>query len=184
MGLLKKNVQGPPQRGGGGRSLVVYFLPALVIAVVLMLALALYAQQAIRNAAFEAARTTAQSVATAVAARLEGAIVARRDLLALALSDGRAVAALNAGDQDAIRAVEADLRKNLPEVIQVRLLPRDANQPDTSGPAPLGYAGLDMLRRVIETGQTAAEVHQVKTELPYLALALPVGDQGSEVGVL
>jgi len=186
VGLLKKNVQGPPQRGGGrgGRSLVVYFLPAVVIAVVLMLALALLAQQTIRSAALEAARTTAQSVATAVAARLEGAIVARRDLLALALSDGRAVAALNAGDQDAIRAVEADLRKNLPDVIQVRLLPRDANQPDTSGPAPLGYAGLDMLRRVIETGQTAAEVHQVKTELPYLALALPVGDQGSEVGVL
>jgi phosphomannomutase/phosphoglucomutase len=188
VGWIKKKakVQAAPKARGGraGRSLMPYFLPAVLVAIVLMAAVVLFAQQSIRGAAQESAQATAHTVATAVAARLEGAIIARRDLLALALSDGRAAAALGSGDPKAMRAVEADLQQKLTDVIQVRLLPRDANQPDTSGPAPLGYAGLDMLRRAVQSDQPAAEVHQVKSDLPYLALALPVSDAGQNVGVL
>jgi len=183
--LLKKKTKTAPDRpAGGGRSLFVYFLPVVLVSILLILVVGFFAQQSMQSSAKDTARATARSVASAVAARIEGAIVARRDLLALALADGRAVKALATGDPEMTRAVEENLQEVLPEVIQVRLLPRDANQPDSSGPAPLGYAGLDMLRRAVESGRPAAEVHQIKSELPYLALALPVSDQGRSVGAL
>lgn len=182
--LRKKTGKAPERAAGGGRSLLRYFLPIVMVSILLIMVVGFFAQQSMRSAAMDTARTTAQSVASAVAARIEGAIIARRDLLALALADGRAVTALGSGDPGAIKAVETDLQKILPEVIQVRLLSRDANQPDSSGPAPLGYAGLDMLRRAVETGSPAAEVHQIKSSLPYLALALPVDDKGRNVGAL
>ena len=153
MKLLRKKTEAAPERpGGGGRSLLRYFLPVVLVSILLILVVGFFAQQSMHGAARDTARTAAHSVASAVAARIEGAIFARRDLLALALADGRAAAALATGDADATRAVEADLQKVLPEVIQVRLLSRDANQPDSTGPAPLGYAGLDLLRRAVETG--------------------------------
>jgi phosphomannomutase/phosphoglucomutase len=161
-----------------------YFLPVVLVSLLLIVVVGFFALQSMHSSAMDTARTTARSVASAVAARIEGAITARRDLLALALSDGRAVKALGSGDPEQIGAVEVDLQKKLPEVIQVRLLSREAGQPDTSGPAPMGYAGLDMLRRAVESAQPAAEVHQIKSDRPYLALALPVSDQGRSVGAL
>lgn len=185
MGLFKRQkVQAQPERAGGGSSLLRYFLPSVLATVLLILVVGLFTQQAMHGVSLEVSRTAARSVASSVAGRLEGAIVARRDLLALALSDGRAITALGSGDPEAIRAVEDDLQKKLPEVIQVRLLTRDVSQPDESGPAPLGYAGLDMLRRAVATGRPAAEVHQIKSDRPYLALALPVNDDGQNVGAL
>ena len=181
----KKKAQAAPERTGrSGSSLLRYFMPSVLVAVLLFVAVGIFAQQSMHSASLEMSRTAAASVAGSVAARLEGAILARRDLLALALSDGRAAAALGSGDPEAIRAVEADLQKKLPEVIQVRLLTRDVNQPVDSGPAPLGYAGLDLMRRALASDQPAAEVHQVKSDLPYLALALPVSDAGNNVGAL
>ena len=188
MGLLKKKTAkakaAPERTGRSGSSLLRYFMPSVLVAVLLFVAVGMFAQQSMHSASLEMSRTAAESVAGSVAARLEGAILARRDLLALALSDGRAAAALGSGDPEAIRAVEADLQKKLPEVIQVRLLTRNVNQPVDSGPAPLGYAGLDLLRRALASDQPAAEVHQVKSDLPYLALALPVSDAGNNVGAL
>lgn len=188
MGLFKKKTAkaktAPERTGRSGSSLLRYLMPSVLVAVLLFVAVGIFAQQSMHSASLEMSRTAAESVASSVAARLEGAILARRDLLALALSDGRAAAALGSGDPEAIRAVEADLQKKLPEVIQVRLLTRDVNQPVDSGPAPLGYAGLDLLRRALASDRPAAEVHQVKSDLPYLALALPVSDAGNTAGAL
>jgi phosphomannomutase/phosphoglucomutase len=156
-----------------------------LVAIGLMLAVTLFAQQGIRTAASDAARKSAQSVADALATRLEGEIGARRDLLALALSDTPAAAALAGRDAAAIAAVEQSLQRRVPGLVQARLLARDASQPDPSGAAPLGYAGLDMLRRTVENAQpVAAEIHQIKSGTPYLALALPVNSGDRPVGVL
>lgn len=188
MGLLKKNQdQAVPLRanGSGGRALPVYFMPAVVVAVLLMLAVAVLAQQAMQQNAAVSARSAAQSVVATLAGRLEGVIEARRDLVQLALSDRRAAIAFAGDDADALRAVETDLQRRIPGITQVRLLPRDVNQPDPSGPAPLGYAGLDMLRRTVETGRaSAAEIHQIKSGAPYLAMALPVAGDKGVAGVL
>lgn len=195
MGLFsKQTAQAAPERsngnggnggGSGGRALILYMLPTLVVAIALMAMISLFAQQAIHDAAEDNARDTAQSVAAAVAARLEGAIISRRDLAALAMSDGRAQAALTGGDPEAAVVAAKALERKIPGLLQARLLPADASQPDTGGPAPMGYAGLDLVRRTVETGQPSpAEIHQIKSGVPYLAMALPVSDGGRVVGVL
>ena len=188
MGLINRNVdQAASQAGGGkgGRALVVYLLPTLLVGIALMVVVALFAQQAIHSGASRSARATAQSVSEAVAARLAGAVTARRDLLALVLSEGRAAAALSSGDPSAIKAEEAVIQQRVAGLLQVRLLPRDASQPDPAGAAPLGYAGLDLLRRTVDSGRpSAAEIHQIKSGAPYLAMALPVNVAGGNAGVL
>ena len=189
MGLLKRNAdQAAPQAGGGksGRALVVYLLPTLLVGIALMVVMALFAQQAIQTGASRSARATAQSVSKVVAERLTGAVTARRDLLALALSEGRAAAALGSTDPAAIHAEEAVLQRRVSGLLQVRLLPRDASQPDPAGAAPLGYAGLDLLRRTVDSGRpSVAEIHQIKSGTPYLAMALPVNAAGgTNAGVL
>jgi len=180
--LSKKSpVEADPQAPAakGGRPLILYFLPAVLVAVVLMLLIAVLARLYVGSAAMDAARTAAQSVAQAVATRLEGEVAARRDLLALAISGGRAEAALASRDAQSIGDIEADLQRRIPGVTRVRLLPPDVSQPDPAGPAPLGYAGLDMVRRTVEArGPVAAEVHQIKSGAPYLATALPAGTAG------
>lgn len=187
MDVLKKK---PEQAGSkrpaanGGRSLIVYFLPVMIVAMLLMLLVALLAQQVIDRAASQSARTAAASVANALAVRLEGEIEARRGLLALALADGNATAALERRDPEAISAVEAGLQRRIPGLLRVRLLPPDVSQPDPSGTAPLGYAGLDMLRRALDSGQpSVAEIHQIKSGKPYLALAFPLQRDGRSPGV-
>ena len=188
MGLINRNVdQAASQAGGGkgGRALIVYLLPTLLVGIALMVVVALFAQQAIQSGASRSARATAQSVSEAVAARLAGAVTARRDLLALVLSEGRAAAALSSGDPSAIKAEEAVIQQRVAGLLQVRLLPRDASQPDPAGAAPLGYAGLDLLRRTVDSGRpSAAEIHQIKSGAPYLAMALPVNVAGRNAGVL
>ena len=188
MGLINRNVdQAASQAGGGkgGRALIVYLLPTLLVGIALMVVVALFAQQAIHSGASRSARATAQSVSEAVAARLAGAVTARRDLLALVLSEGRAAAALSSGDPSAIKAEEAVIQQRVAGLLQVRLLPRDASQPDPAGAAPLGYAGLDLLRRTVDSGRpSAAEIHQIKSGAPYLAMALPVNVAGRNAGVL
>ena len=188
MGILKKSKEQDTPRGEaaqGGRPLLIYFLPAVLVAIVLMGAIALLAQRGIHTAASETAAKMARTVADTTAARLESEVIARRNLLRLTLADAAAGKALADGDAEALNVVEADLQKRLPGILQVRLLPTDANQPDPTGPAPLGYAGLDMLRRTVKGGRPpAAEIHQIKSGVPYLALTAPVRNGASVVGVL
>lgn len=185
--LRKSSEQAAPQSSGarGGRPLLAYFLPAALVGILLMLLVAILAQQSVGKAASDSARLAAASVAGAVAMRLEGEINARRDLVALALSDGRAAEALARGEAETVREIEADLQRRIPGLLQIRLLPPDVSQPDPAGAAPLGYAGLDMLRRTATTGRpSAAEIHQIKSGVPYLAFALPLTGQKGIVGVM
>ena len=169
----------------GGRPLFLYFLPSVVVGILLMLLVAVIAQQTVNSAAGDAARLSAKSIAAALAGRLAGEIERRRELLTLVLADGRAADALANTDEGVVTAFESGLQKRLPGLLQVRLLPADASQPDPDGAAPMGYAGLDMLRRVAETGQaSAAEIHQIKSGAPYLAYAMPVRADGRSLGVL
>ena len=175
----------PKKVGRRGRSLLMYFLPPLVVAVVLMLGFGLVAQFGISSAARDAALSSARSVVDVLAGRIEGAIAGRYDLLAVGLSDGRAARALEGKDPVLIKAAVDDLQRRIPGVLQLRLLTPDENQPDPSGPAPMSYAGLDVVRRTLESGRPApAEAHQIKSGAPYLALTLPVSANGKVVGVL
>ena len=140
VGLLSKKppVEAVPQAPAAksGRALILYLVPVVLVAVLLMLLIAVLARLYVGSAASDAARTSAHSVAQAVATRLEGEIAARHDLLALAISEGRAEAALASRDAQSIADIEADLQRRIPGVTRVRLLPPDISQPDPSGPAP------------------------------------------------
>jgi phosphomannomutase/phosphoglucomutase len=150
-----------------------------------MLVLAILAQQTIRSGAKQAAQETGQGIAEAIAARLETAVEGRRQLVALALADGRALRALRSGDAEKVAQIETELQSRIPGMLQARLLGPDVNQPDPSGPAPLGYAGLDMIRRTADTGAASpAEVHQIKSGVPYLAMAQTIADDGGVAGVI
>jgi phosphomannomutase/phosphoglucomutase len=169
----------------GGRPLLMYFVPVMVIGVILMLMLAILAQQSIRNGATETARNAAEGIAGAIAARLESAVQGRRQLLQLALADGRGARALEGADADALQTLQAELQGRIPGVVQLRLLGREVNHPDPSGPAPLGYAGLEMIRSTIASGSPSlAEVHQIESGVPYLAMAVPVSADSGVVGAL
>ena len=191
MGFLKKKqaseakaAPAPAAKGSGGRPLLLYFIPALLVGVLMLFLLALMAQRSVDEAAADAARDSVRSITQTLAVRIQDTVLARRELLALALADGRATEALVAGDRAAISAIETAIQRNLPGMLQLRLLSTDISQPDPSGAAPLGYAGLDMLRKVTETRQPAAgEIHQIKSGVPYLALALPVVADGRVRGV-
>lgn len=186
--LLKRNSEDNtvrPATATGGRPLFLFFLPAVIVGILLMLLIAVLAQQAVTRAAADAARASATSAAEALAARIEGEVLARRSLITLALAGDEVVRALAAAETAAIDNLEAAIQRRIDGLLQVRLLQPDANQPDPSGAAPLGYAGLDMLRGVVETGQPSpAEIHQIKSGLPYLAFAMPVKADGRTVGVL
>ena len=172
-------------RENSGRALILYFLPTVIVALLLMLALTLVAQQAIIGANEAAATRSAEKVAEALAGQVESEISARRDLLALVLADGAVAQALATRDKAAMQGIETELQRRLPGALQVRLLLRDLNEPDPGGAAPMGYAGLDMLRRVIQTGRpSAAEVHQIKSGAPYLATAMPVSTGREPDGAL
>lgn len=174
-----------PVSVGGGRPLFVYFLPAVVVGILLMLLIAVMAQQSMNSAAGDAARTSAAAVAEALAGRIEGEIAARRSLVDLVLSDGSAADALRDGRGEVIDALQADLQRRLPGLLQVRLLPTDVNQPDPGGAAPMGYAGLDMVKRVFDSGRpSVGEIHQIKGGAPYMAMAAPIPADGRIIGAL
>ena len=160
-------------------------LPTLLLGMIAPLVVALIAQQSISSYTRQADTAAAKVVAESLASRLEGEIAARRNLLLLALADGAAGAALDSGDESAIDEVAQAMQKRIGGLLQVRLLSSDVSQPDPGGAAPMGYAGLDMARRVREAGRpVAAEIHQIKSGAPYLAMAIPVNAGGNRVGVL
>ncbi len=183
VGLLKKKTekaaaeQPAPQAETSkkGRSLFYYLLPAPLVAMALMVVLAFFAWQSIIGAATLTAKETAMNLAEGLALRLEGEVKARRDLMVLAASDGPAVNAFLRDDADQLQTALERLQSRLPGLMQLRLLSPDASQPDTGGPAPLGYAGLDQIRRAAQSGKVSqAEIHQIESGSPYLALAVPV----------
>lgn len=162
-----------------------YFLPILLVGAVVLSALAVLALQAINSAGAEAARMSADSVAQSLARQLASDVRARRALMDLALADGSVAATLASRDASSIQQLSMALQKRLPGVLQVRLLGRDTNKPDHGGAAPMGYAGLDMVRNTIEGQRPSnAEVHQIKAGAPYLAMALPVVSDQQAIGAL
>lgn len=168
-----------------GRNLLIYMMPTVLFGIVALLVMVFLARQTIDSRTSTVQKAAAGIVAQSLANQLESEVSARRELLRLALIGSGAVAALAGGDNDEIRAVESRLQARIPGLLRLRLLSPDVTQPDPGGIAPLGYAGLDMARRVREGASlAAAEIHQTKSGSPYLAVAVPVAREGSHIGVL
>lgn len=97
-------------------------------------------------------------------------------------ADPRLQAALASADPQALPALAEDLTRQLPEVLQVRLL--TATESLDPGPgSPLSYAGMDMVHQVVTQRRISAlEVHRLGEAEAHLAIAGPVLDaQGERV---
>ncbi len=168
-----------------GRPLLLYLLPTVLVAIVLLLLMIVMLEQLLRAGHDDMAVESARTVSGTVAERVSGYLQGRRDLLQLMAHQERYIELLQAQDADALRAAEKHALDELGSIVQLRILPADVAEPDPTGPAPLGYAGLDMIRRVVQQGAIVnAEVHQLNSGLPYIALAVPLVQNNVIKGVL
>lgn len=172
-----------------GRPLSMYLVPGLVVAAATLLILAVLAHQVLSQGADGQAERTMSRASTLVSAALSADIQAKVDRLSFLASEPGLAAWVARGMDAKDRQVEvARLASWLPGVYEVRLLPAGWNQVDPVDQdlrAPLGYAGLDMLRRVVDTGKPVpAEIHQADIGKPYVALAVPLWNGDKAVGAL
>lgn len=175
--------------GEHGRPLRLYLLPGLAVAAFTVLALAVLAQQVLSRGAQAQADRTMQRAANLVASALSQEVRSRLDRLAFLASEPGLANWVARGMRSEDRQAEvARLSTWLPGVLEVRLLPADWQRLDPTDQdlrAPLGFAGIEMLRRVVKTGKPAlAEVHQADIGKPYIALAVPLWRGKQAVGAL
>lgn len=168
-----------------GRPLWMYFLPGVIIAVLVLGLVILTATQLSGRALQQANDVSARGAMLSMAGQLSAVVDARREQLRMLALLPQVVAALDAGKQaDVQRAATAAL-KSSPDALQLRLFPAGRDPaPDAGGVAPFGYAGVDMVKRALRGKFGPAEVHQLATGSPYLALALPVRQANVVRGVL
>lgn len=186
-GLFKQPVK---QAGGHeGKPLLLYLLPGLMVAVVTLLLLAVLAHQVLSRGADEQARRAMRQAADVLAVGIAEEIRNRVDRLRFFAAQSGLAGRVAAGMSDEQRQVEtARLSTWLPGVLDVRVLPagwQRLDPLDQGLPAPLGFAGVEMVRRVVAMGKASeAEVHQADTGKPYIAVAVPLWQDGRAVGAL
>lgn len=172
-----------------GRPLSMYLVPGLLVAALIILILSVLVHQILSRGADAQAGRTMERAASLVSAALSTAVRSRQDRLSfLAGEPGLADWVARGMKPEDRQAETARLTTWLPGVLEVRLLPADWRQLDPVDqglPAPLGYAGIEMIRKVVESGKpAAAEIHQADIGKPYIALAVPLWRGERAVGVL
>ena len=106
----------------------------------------------------------------------------RKQALDLA-QDPSLIESLNAGDS-ALKAWLLKYAQVNDEVSALRVLRPDLMRIDNSQKPPLGYAGLDLLRRAASSKKIQMpEIHMLKSEDKHIALAAPVVLDGQAVAV-
>lgn len=168
-----------------GHSLFFYQLPSVLVSVLVVLGLALLARYMIVDATQAQARTAMERAANLLASQVATEIRVRMHLLRMLADRPEVVKALQSGKADALQAQAERLRPLVPGAIELRLIPRGWDQTDDRGKAPLGYAGIKLAQQVQNAGKVLpAEVHQLTSTRPYVALAYPVNDDKGPVGAL
>jgi len=165
-----------------GRSLLAYFLPVGAAAALVLLLITLYSVLWSGSVTDDAVRAAVRSSAHALASRASGLVASREELLGLVSNFTSVHKALQDQDKQALADAAAAAEHLLPGALQLRLFTPGPLSPDPTGKAPLGFAGVDMVRRALQGGEVAAEIHQIDTGHPYLAMARPVKAQGQVIG--
>ena len=175
--------------GTEGRPLSMYLVPGLLVAVLTVLILAVTVHQVLSRGAEAQAKRTMERAATLAGAALSVEVRNRIDQLSFLAGEPGLASWVARGMKPEDRQAEAArLATWLPGVLEVRLLPagwQQLDKVDTGLPAPLGYAGVEMIRGVVASGKpAAAEIHQADIGKPYIALAVPLWRGEQTVGVL
>lgn len=104
-----------------------------------------------------------------------------RDQLQRWRDDHEIRAVLRTDSDNALRALETELAQRVPNVLGVKLLGVRQAGFGSEMDSSLSYAGLDMVRRVFESGETTAlEAHRVNQTDEHLAIAGPVMDENGD----
>lgn len=170
-----------------GSPLWVYFAPGLLLMISLVLALTVLSSQLLMDAGNDSNRRNLAQLAQVTAARLSALIDERRNLLQLLSLNERVQPALAGGESQRLQSLADDFTQRVAPVMQLRLYPVawvDQLKPDPDGPAPVGYAGIDMIKRALAGERPDSEVHQIAAGSPYLAMAVPVQRGGRVIGAL
>ena len=167
--------QAVPQhrRGEGGRALWVYFLPTVLVSVLVLVLLGVQTLFAMRTAQQDAGRLGARTSVEALAGQLAAEVSARRQQLLMIAALPQAEDALRLGASARQPSVQ-QLQGLLSEALQLRVFAHgETVEPDTGGEAPMGYAGVDLVNEALRGRQSLAEIHQL-TGKPYMAMAVPL----------
>ncbi|MFM1892739.1 MAG: hypothetical protein RLZ44_1816, partial [Pseudomonadota bacterium] len=166
-----------------GRPIWMYAAPLVAVAAIVLVLLTLFGQQQIWSAQRATAEQGMRQAARVLAGQIAGIVANTHDLQVLLAADPGVLPALRK-DDTARRILAERLQQGVPQWLQLRLLPADWDRPAPDGAAPMGFAGVDMVRRAAAGQRPPAEVHQLEGDRPYLAVAEPLTADGATAGVL
>ncbi len=167
------------------RSMFYYFIPSLVMAVVLVSALVAgqswLSEQNARARLDQSAKLVANTVQKYVGAVIQG----KSELVAMFAGESLVKEALRNGEQ-AMLAADAAIEARLPDVLSVKLLPAEGWDDAKVQTALFGsYAAADMFQRVrAKAAPVPIEALKSADGKTYFLIAMPVKEEGKLAGVL
>jgi phosphomannomutase/phosphoglucomutase len=167
-----------------GRSLWGYMSPGILVGVLIIVLLATVTLQALQQNKREMNRIAAGTVVEAAAQGFATQLDSQRQQLVMLAESAPVRRALADGRTGALRTAAQQAQAMLPGALQLRLYGNGQLAPDQDGTAPLGYAGVDLVKRARQGGRQPAEVHQISSGRPYIAMTVPVTAEGQVAGVL
>ncbi len=120
----------------------------------------------------------AQASAQAVANSLSGQVQLYQAMLQQLSADPQLIRVIISGDSALLKEQRELLAAKIPQAMQVRLFEYDWDGLEAE--RQLGFATLAMLRAVSKSGKVSpAEVHQLSSSQPHIALAMPIEAGGT-----
>lgn len=158
------------------------FIPLSIIAALLVV-LAGTGIYWVNNTSIEQAKqNSARALAVGAAVSVSRQINQLSNVVAKMARDPDVINAVDGGDSERIRAVEARLEKYLPGALKIRLLRPGVNELDTEYVPHMGFADLDMVRETLQEDQSPAV--QGDGANRHLAITARIEDDGRVVGVM
>ena len=181
MGFAKKNGDQTAKQGGG-RSIRGYWMIGVIGFLVLVAAAwsAVFFQNQIAGLTQQQQHTKAAAQALAGAF---SAMIRQQSTLIRGLATQPGMAELfDQSDPQQLQAEQERLTALVPDVLLVRLLPAELNEPDTRHTPNMGYASLQLLRQAESSDRPqAAELHQFGTAHQHIAIAAAIRSPSGQV---
>lgn len=185
-GKKKESKEGPEQTDKPtGGSVFVAFIPIAIVAALAVAGVFYVAAISSKATLQQGADQQTEVMAQVLAGRISDRVQTVKQGLEHLLWQGDPALAFTQAEDISLSDASADLAKQMPGLLQLRLLPAGWNQTDKDGTAPLGFAGLDLVKRTQEKGEVLkVEGSHLNTRRPYAAFAYPVRQDDQTLGVL
>jgi len=173
-----------------GRSLLIYLLPSLFLGIVLMLCAGIYAQYAVSEKIAEQNNIAIKDAAGSLVNRLKSLVSSRREIVeVMTRIDGLAQSLDPNLDSKAANIQKKSFSEYLqvlvPDAQHIEIIAVGQQERMNSSGEQMSYASIDMIKRAIEKGKSPlAEIHQLRSKKPYIAIAMPIKLGDEAVGAL